>query len=134
MNIKTKIKYERIKKLTKLKSYNSIEILINRSVGYFNKIVNDGKIINKGHIQNYFFILEDIVNINYKKTPKINYGTNNKIIIEYGTVILKMRYKDNYSFTMIVDELRTRYKKKISRTMIYNFSKLNKEKWTKYYE
>lgn len=133
MNLKTKNQYHRIKRLTKLKSFESIERLINRSVGYFNKIVSDKKRINKGHIQSYFFILEDILESQKREIPPIEYGTKNQTIIEYAELILKMRCEDHYSFTMIVNELRTKYKKRVSRSLIYNFIKLNEDEWNKYY-
>lgn len=134
MNLKTKLNYQRIRLLTNIKNFEDIEIFINRSVGYFNKIKNEKERINKGHIENYFFILEDIICHQKNNIPYIDYETNNKIILEYGERILIMKYKDNYSFTMIVKEMRIKYKKAISRTLIYNFCKLNQIDWENYFE
>jgi len=133
MNIKTKQKYERIKNLTNIKNTDDIERFINRSVGYFNKIIETKQRIDKGHIQNYFFILEEMINSQNENLPLIYYLSNNKIIFEYGLTILKMRYKNNYSYTDIVKELKKRYKKNISRTTIYRFVNQNQH-WEEFYE
>ncbi len=133
MNIKTKQNYQRVKELTGLKNDADIERFINRSVGYFNKIFSNSQVIHKGHIQNYFFILEEML-FEYKKNiPQIEYLNNNKIIMEYGERILRMRFQDNLSFSMISKELKRRYQKNTSRTTIYRFIDINKSQWSSYY-
>lgn len=133
MNIKTKLKYGRIKKLTSIKNTEDIERFINRSVGYFNKIIEAKEKINKGHIQNYFFILEEMIASQSKNLPPINYLVKNNIILEYGLNILQMKYQNYFSYSDIVKELKRRYKKAISRTTIYRFIKQNQQ-WKEFYE
>lgn len=128
------LKYKRIEKLTKLKKEDDIDLFIKRSVGYFNTIAENNPRINKGHIMNYFFILEEMLENQEKNTPSIKYATNNKILKEYGENILIMRFKQQLSLNQIVKEMSRRYKKKISRTVIYNFINLNKKMWEECYE
>lgn len=129
-----KLKYKRIEKLLNIKKEDDIDLFIKRSVGYFNTIAKNNERINKGHIINYFFILEDMLQEQEKRTPAIVYATNNKIIKEYAEHILLMRFKKQLSLNQIVKELKIKYKKTISRTVIYNFINLNKKIWEEHYE
>lgn len=127
-----KLKYKRIEKLLEIKKEDDIDLFIKRSVGYFNTITEKNERINKGHILNYFFILEDMLQEQEKRTPTIIYATHNKIIKEYGEHILLMRFKKQLSLNQIVKEMKRKYKKSISRTVIHNFINLNKKVWEEY--
>jgi len=127
-----KLKYKRIEKLLKIKKEDDIDLFIKRSVGYFNTIAEKNERINKGHILNYFFILEDMLQGQEKRIPSIIYATHNKIIKEYAEQILLMRFKKQLSLNQIVKEMKRKYKKTISRTVIYNFINLNKKVWEEY--
>lgn len=129
-----KLKYKRIENLTNIKKEDDIDLLIKRSVGYFNSILKNNEEINKGHIINYFFILEDILKEQDKHTPTIIYKTQNKILKEYGEYILIMRFKNQLSLNDIVKTMKSKYKKSISRAVIYNFINFNKSVWGEYYE
>lgn len=130
MNLKKKNNYKRIKNLLNI---SDVERFINRSVGYFNAVIANGNgTIHKGHIEQYFFILQDMKQNEELQYPKITYNGKNKTILKYGLTILKLRYLEHNSMTTISEILRTKYKRKLSRTTIFNFLSENKKEWESY--